>query len=306
MSTRPPAPASLLAGWIDDAAVFPPGSSPVELAWTDHLDLRAGGYADLVGPLLVRPGDVPGLVSAAGSTPAPDRVVPVAVAVVARAGTTVDEVLAAAQELGSSDHVVLAGVEVWHEADGWQRLLDLGVRVVVEVPREGQPMVDALGALSAAREQAPGRVVAKLRTQATAQAPAPSPRQLAEFMMAAHSLGLPFKLTGGMHRALAHGEEQDGSFEHGCLNVLVATHHLLGGAGLRSLGATLEMGDGDGLASLASGLGEQEARAVREAFVSFGCCGVLDPVGDLASLGLVAAPPQRPGTPHTPLEEDPA
>ena len=66
------------------------------------------------------------------------------------------------------------------------------------------------------------------------------------------------------------------------------------------------MGDGDGLASLASGLGEQEARAVREAFVSFGCCGGAATSPSDARSPTGSSTPQRPGTPHTPLEEDPA
>jgi hypothetical protein len=38
------------------------------------------------------------------------------------------------------------------------------------------------------------------------------------------------------------------------------------------------------------GWNEQTVTRVRRRFRSFGCCGVLDPVGDLVALGLVAEP----------------
>ena len=63
MSTAPPA---LLAGLIDDAAVFPPGNAPLAAALTGHRALRAGPDADLVGPLLVPAASVPELVALVG------------------------------------------------------------------------------------------------------------------------------------------------------------------------------------------------------------------------------------------------
>ena len=50
VSTRVPA---LFARFVDDAAVFPPGSASLPQAVADHHRHRAAWYADLVGPLLV-------------------------------------------------------------------------------------------------------------------------------------------------------------------------------------------------------------------------------------------------------------
>nr|WP_284287885.1 hypothetical protein [Angustibacter aerolatus] len=44
---------TLLAGLVDDAAVFPPGDAPLPVAVERHRALRAGPHADAVGPLLV-------------------------------------------------------------------------------------------------------------------------------------------------------------------------------------------------------------------------------------------------------------
>ncbi|HEY2792015.1 MAG TPA: hypothetical protein VGJ28_06665, partial [Micromonosporaceae bacterium] len=50
MSTRVPA---LLYGFVDDAAVFPPGSAPLPEAVAAHRDIRTAWFAEMVGPLLV-------------------------------------------------------------------------------------------------------------------------------------------------------------------------------------------------------------------------------------------------------------
>lgn len=289
MSTTP-STRSLLAGWVDDAAVFPPGDAPVPQAWSGHLALRASGYAELLGPLLIGASGAGELVDAAEAEPPPAHLSPVAVTVVARAGVSASAAAEAVRALAASPHLTVSGVEVSSaELDALGSLLELGVRVAVEVPREGEALVAALDALAGLLDDGPA-LVAKLRTQATPDVPAPDARQLAEFMVLAHERGLPFKLTGGLHRAVAPGPPtaDGGSAEpHGALNVLVATHHLLEGTSLPALVATLEMGDGEALAAHASGLTEQEARDVRAAFVSFGCCGVTDPLDELTTLGLI-------------------
>ena len=50
---------ALWSGLVDDAAVFPPGNAPLDVAVSGHRALRAGPDADLVGPLLVPAASVP-------------------------------------------------------------------------------------------------------------------------------------------------------------------------------------------------------------------------------------------------------
>lgn len=293
MSTTP-APRTLFQEWIDDAAVFPPGNAPVARAWSEHVELRAGAEGDLLGPLLVGASAVEELTQAATVHGAHDHVSPVDVAVVGRTGASVEDVVGAVGSLRDQVHVLVAGAEVQHDAGDWRRLVDLGLRTAVEVPREGRDLVRALDDLASGVAEVVGGVdspsaLAKWRTQATAQSPGPDSRQLAEFLMATHERGLAFKLTGGLHRAVAPGPGADEP--HGALNVLVATHHLLRGSTLSELTATLEIQDGPALAALLSGLTESEVHTLRDRFVSFGCCGVLDPIGDLVDLGLIAGTP---------------
>lgn len=279
----PPARRALFQRWIDDAAVFPPGNAAVADAWGGHLALRAGRYADLLGPLLVGTSHVAELLGVAAGAPGPG---PVGVGVIARAGTPVGELVQAVRSVRSSPQLELAGVEPAHDGDGsWRRVLDLELepttRVAVEVPREAAAGQAALEEVATAAATAGTVLLAKLRTQATGSAPPPTPQELAGFLLGARSAGLPLKLTGGLHRALAHEEE------HGALNVLLAVHQLEQGATLDELVATLQVRQASVLAPLARDLDEDAVARLRSRFVSFGCCGVLDPVQDLVALGLL-------------------
>ncbi len=42
----------LLRGLVDDAALFPPGNAPMDVALAEHAAHRSAWYADLVGPFL--------------------------------------------------------------------------------------------------------------------------------------------------------------------------------------------------------------------------------------------------------------
>lgn len=294
MSTTP-APRTLFQRWIDDAAVFPPGLAPVPRAWSEHVELLAGPTADLLGPLLVGASAVDELLRACTEQPPPEHLGRVGVTVVGRAGTSVQDMVEAVAILRDSPHLEVVGAEIPHAEGDRRALVDLGLRTAIEVPRAGAELVSALDDLASAQ---PGegddhgtvrRPLAKLRTQATADAPAPDARQVAEFLMATHVRGLAFKLTGGLHRAVAPGPSADEP--HGALNIVIATHHLLRGSTLPELVATLEVTDRTALAALTASLGEQDAQEVRARFVSFGCCGVQDPLDDLTDLGLITDPP---------------
>jgi hypothetical protein len=293
--TLPAAPRSLFDRLVDDAAVFPPGDAPVPVAWSEHLAMRSGRYGDVLGPLLVGTSAAHALVDAAAAAPPePDLetaagLEPVAVGVVARPGTSVDDLVDAVATLRGSPHLVVASVELAHDhGGGWRRALGLGVPVAVEVTRDLSEQHDALDDLASVASDV--QVVAKLRTQATTAAPVPTPRELAEFLHGVRDRDLPLKLTGGLHHAVAHTEHPDGGTpeeQHGVLNVLVAAHHLEQGATLRHLGATLELRDTAALASLVRGLSERDVDRLRARFLSFGCCTVMDPVGELVDLGLL-------------------
>lgn len=312
--------AALCAGLFDDAAVFPPGCSPVDQAWLRHRELHQGPYAGCIGPLLLAPPHVTPLVDwlgaqdalgAPGMGGAPGLGVvgeEVHVVLVARAGvslgdldTALADLVAARPSLG----LRVVGLEVAH-TPGWQRLLMLGLPLVVEAPRAGHLRDRVLAEVAGAR--AAGHLVrAKLRTQATASEPVPSAEELADFLLACTDHGVPFKLTGGLHHAVATGTPTTDQgadpaqttaeaveHQHGALNVLLATHDVLHGTDRSEVTATLCTQDADILTHRTLELSATEVTGLRRAFTTYGCCGVLDPLTELTELGLL--PPTVPAT----------
>lgn len=286
--------AELCRGLVDDAAVFPPGLSPVGRAWRDHLELRRSGYAGCLGPLLLAPEHIAPLIAELdGSTPSGSPAVepsaagpPVEVALVARAGVGPVDLVAAADALRGRPHCRVVAVETT-ASPGWPDLLATGLPVTVEVAPSSTRRNPALARIAEARTDGYA-VRAKLRTQATSSTPVPTAQELADFVAACHRRTVPFKLTGGLHHAVARDQE------HGVLNVLLATHLVLGDASLSSVLATLIDPGGPRLAARALALTPEEVRDLRAAFTAYGCCGVLDPLRELIALGVLPAPDPDP------------
>lgn len=281
-----PAPPRLLAGLVDDAAVFPPGNAPLPRALAEHREHRRAWYADIVGRLLVPAAGVAELVGLTES--AGDDGEPVEVVVVARPGTPVQEVedaLAAA----AGGAVVAVGVEI-----GWQpdwRALPLGdLPLVLEVPR-GEDRDRALADVRDGQQQG-RRVLAKLRTGATPTWEWPDETELAHFLRDVTQLGIPAKLTGGLHHVVR--ADHDGGPQHGLLNVLVALDAAQHGAlapDVETLVALLAERDPTALATEVAGWDDDRAARVRATLTAYGCCGVTDPITELSALHLVAGAP---------------
>lgn len=276
MSTRTARPPrALFARLVDDAAAFPPGNASTLEAVGGHRGMLSTPWEDVVGPLLL-----PGAALEDVIERLEDDALTFPVALVQAAREDVDDVYEAFWYLTDVRRAAVAGVEVRLD-EGWRKALGWGVPVAVEVARDDEDALDDV------REYLPEHtgLRAKLRTQATTDAPAPTADQLAAFVVGCVSRGLPFKLTGGMHAAVARAG-QDGE-EHGCLNVLLATRLARTGGGRDDVAEVLRERSSDVLAGALRGLDEQAAWDVRASFTSFGCCGVEDPVGDLLRLDLL-------------------
>jgi hypothetical protein len=272
----------LFAGLIDDAAVFPPGNAPLAQAVARHAVHRMSPYAGLVGPLLVPVGALGDLGRLARNGDHRLRV-----GAVARPGTPLADVVGG---LGAVDGSVVevAGLEVGTALDR-VALLETGVPLTVEVGRGSDQAADLDGV--AADVQADHSVQAKFRTGPTPTWAWPAETELAAFLRAAADRRLPFKLTGGLHHAVrgtyptapgAATEEQ-----HGLLNVLLAVHRALRGDDVAALALVLADRDSVGLVGAVRALTSEDTAAVRRAFTAYGCCGVTDPITELADLGLL-------------------
>lgn len=291
LTTSASAPSRLLfAGLVDDAAVFPPGLAPLDVAVREHGAHRRAWYADIIGPLLC-PADraaelVEHLHRAATDTPTPVTLVAPSVeasmaAADALAGVLSAELAALELPLPSADHLAATTTEL-------ERLAAWAVgnhparppALWVEIPR-GSEVAASLSLL-------PGSVGAKLRVGGTEPPAFPDEQELAAFLATVADRGIRFKLTAGLHHAVRHTDPATGFEHHGFLNVICAVHAAQV-AGESDLAGILAEREAAPLVDVVRGVDADDARRVRSAFASFGCCGVTDPVDDLVSLGLITA-----------------
>ncbi|GAA6527254.1 hypothetical protein IDVR_30510 [Intrasporangium sp. DVR] len=266
---------------MDDAAVFPPGLAPADVAVREHLDRRDGPYAAQLGPLLLPASAAAEVAALVAPDPrASER--PLRVGLIVRPGGSLDPLVEGVDLLRDEPAVAVASVDVgW--GDDWRRTMDLRVPVVVEVG-VGAEQQAALDDIARAVDDG-ADVRAKFRTGQTPTWAWPDEATLAGFLDATVLRGLSFKLTGGLHHVV-RGEYADEAM-HGLLNVLVATHDALDGAEAPDLAELLAATDVEHLVRRVTALDDQDVDRLRASFTGFGCCGVLDPLTELEALGLL-------------------
>jgi hypothetical protein len=282
----------LLHRLVDDAAVFPPGNAPLAQAVSGHAVHRSAWYADYVGPLLLPAAaftDLVQVIDLQDDVASSSAERPLDVVLIARPGADPATTTAALEALSGEDRVRVVGAELaWQE--GWRDLGFGDLRLALETPR-GEDCAVAVADVHTARGE--GRqVVAKFRTGPTAGWAWPDEAELAGFIGLCARLGVPFKLTGGLHHAVRGRYTVDGVPEenHGVLDVLLATSAALAGGSPAELTALLAVRDATALAGLVAAWSDDTAAGVREAFTAYGCCTVTDPLGELTDLGLLHRP----------------
>jgi hypothetical protein len=272
-----PAERALFRALFDDAAVFPPGLVPLPQAIADHVARRSSSQADLIGPVLLPASAIEDFLHL-------DYPRQVAVALIGRPGTDLAHVADARSLLDKDPGVTLTGVEIgwspkWHQALGWNTSLS------IEVPRGAaqQRVLSELQQCAAG----PNLVQAKFRTGATSSTPAPTSAELAMFIRAAVDHDLGFKLTGGLHHGISQ-TTSEGQEQLGFLNVIAATRWALAhGAEVPEMTSILSQRDPVPILDIITRMSEADASVVRAFFKAFGCCQVMDPIGNLASFGLI-------------------
>lgn len=282
-------PSVLLRGLLDDAATFPPGNAAVADAVQAREMYEGAWFAELLGAVVVRADRVDALVTALAETGVAERLqtpLPVTVTVPEGLGGVGDAVRAARRPAlqavafevplgpGRADAEVLRTVRMQVPA---------GADVFVELSGH----VDAAVALP---ELARAGVHAKLRTGGTSSAAFPPVEAVARFVHAAVAAGVPFKATAGLHNALRHRDEDTGFTHHGFVNLLAAIAAAQAGADLAGVTRLIASTEPEPLLEVLQGLDVAQAVAVRQAFSGFGTCSTVEPVEDLAGLGLLARP----------------
>ncbi|MEJ7794340.1 MAG: hypothetical protein WKF50_02225 [Nocardioides sp.] len=267
------------SGLVDDAAIFPPGDSPLPEAVSAHVARRGEWYADLVGSFVVTDVKVPEI----------DEPLRVSVVVTGGAGAIEGALKLAAKgghevagvEIALRDLDDLAGnarrVAAAADANGLDPEL-----VYVEVPH----VSDTSSWLRAADVVAEAGMRLKFRTGGLEEHAFPHPHALARWMDAALDRETPFKCTAGLHNAVRH-VAAGGFAHHGFLNVLLATIRAFDGAAPDDVAALLDERDPDVLVAAAR---DEDLVRGRRWFTSFGSCSVREPLDDLTALELQEKP----------------
>jgi hypothetical protein len=283
---------SLFTRFLDDAAVFPPGSLPLAEAVPAHLAHLESAQGPLVGPFVVAASALPSLGDLVQDLPARCFAVSVAVpgpgAVRAALETAalVPALDVRAVEVGVSAGVVAADVVPTLDLavrGGLGRAADdTALTVFVELPRD-----DRRGALIG--ELAGTAYLAKLRTGGVRADLYPDATELGSAIVALVRAGVAFKATAGLHHAVRNTDAATGFEQHGFVNVLVAVAAALEGADDAEESVVLANRDGAGLAARLGGWSLGQAEQVRSVFRSIGTCSIDEPVSDLTALGLIEA-----------------
>jgi hypothetical protein len=274
----------LLDGLVDDAGLFPPASLAMTDALEAHLRNRSGRYGPLLGRFLAPASRLPELVGVLDGRVAADDDVLLGLL----CDTGLEGLTAALDIVASEPRLVLSLVEFPLPVDAPDLAAEAG-RVVealpdvegyVEVPRV-QGWREPLAVLA---DSAYG---AKLRTGGTTAAAFPSEAEVAAFVEACVYDELPFKCTAGLHHAVRHTDPNTGFEHHGFLNVLLATHAAVQGAGLAPVEQLLAVRDGTALARRLDELDPTDMVVTRSFFVAFGSCSFDEPLDDVLSLGVI-------------------
>ncbi|KQY57688.1 hypothetical protein ASD66_18100 [Nocardioides sp. Root151] len=275
-------------GLLDDAAIFPPGNSPLEDAVPAFFGRRTEPWADLVGSFVVSDHKMPDLRPLVGA-----EELPVSVVIGAGAGG----IAPAASAVDRLDGLRLAGLEVAlrdpsdlvgnarRVIAGLDQARDLGlvddeVVVCVELPQEAP----GAGWLAAADEIAAADLHLKFRTGGVEAHLFPSPDVLGAWITAALDRECAFKCTAGLHNAVRHTDPETGFAHHGFLNVLLATRASLDGD---DPVAVLTEDDPAALTARFHEHGHDTMARTRRWFTGFGSCSVVEPLDDLHALGLL-------------------
>jgi hypothetical protein len=277
-----------LSGLVDDAAIFPPGNSPLPAAVTAHRGHTEAPYGGLVGPFVVSDPRITELLEVVSTSSTSVEPLPVSVVVTGGAGALEPAVRWATRsgaldlrsleitlrddDTGAIVHNarrILAAVDNLRSAGA----LDDEVPVFVEPPRlyGAPPTPGWLGALD----------------EIAAADAFPAAHELAASIEAAIDREVAFKCTAGLHNAVRHRDDGTGFEHHGFLNVVLATRATLDSADVDEVAATLEQSEPAAVRARVDEVGADGLASARRWFTSFGSCSILEPVEDLVGLGLL-------------------
>jgi hypothetical protein len=297
-----PSVEALLAGIVDYAGLFPPAALPMERAVREYARWRRSPQAWMLGRFVLPAARLAELSRVADADlPEPDASPPWRLSALLGADTRGDAALVDSFDGAHAGRAVVDAVELKAGSpDDANEALDglpPGLAAFVEVPLDAD-----LGALLAVLKARGAR--AKVRTGGVVPEAIPGPSDLARFIVACASAGVPFKATAGLHHpvrgehALTYEPDAPRAMMHGFLNVFAAAALAREGAAVAEVEGLLREEGREAFAFEPDGLRWRGRRipttallACRASFAaSFGSCSFAEPVADLATLGVLARP----------------
>jgi hypothetical protein len=293
---------SLLRDSIDYAGLFPPAGLGMAETVANYASYRAGPHSWALGRLVVPASRLAELEAAAEEllprSPAPPW------RVAALLGADPNAHLELIGELNRRHAAEGAGALALDVVEGKAETPEAAERLLGRAPKHLQayveiPIVRDPTALARAVSAAGGRL--KVRTGGITPDAFPTPADLLRFIRAAHSLGVAFKATAGLHHPLradyrlTYERESACGTMFGFLNLFLATALVVAGADDSEAVMVLEERDPRAFRFDADSVGWQShrldletiRRARESGIVSFGSCSFTEPIGDLQSLGLL-------------------
>ena len=288
---------AFLYSFVDDAAIFPPASTDLEQAVTEHRTHRTSEYAAIVGGFVVSDAKIADLAKAVAVGTASADELAVNLVVTGGAGAIEPAVTWLSRSegltLGALEFALRDEDDLARNARRFVQVLDSLGEVLDDVTVFAEPPLlhstPTHGWLAALDELAAREVALKFRTGGVSADLFPDSTALATCIEASLDRELPFKCTAGMHHAVRHRDDMTGFEHHGFLNVLLATRASLDGAGPVEVAQVLEHTDGNEVAAQLSADPDLALRS-RRWFSSFGSCSVLEAHEDLVELGLLGEP----------------
>ncbi len=287
----PAALRTLLSGLIDYAGLFPPAALPLAEVARNYGGYRRSADAWALGRLVVpaaRLGELAALVPPGEHWPVSTLLGDDVDADIQRIAT-----IRADPQHATVVDTVEGKFSSPHDVARVATALGAGTTVYAEVPP------DRLGAMLPALRDSGVR--AKIRTGGVIPEAIPSSRDVAQFIAACATAGVPVKATAGLHHplratyALTYASDAPRAPMHGFLNVFLAAALATAGADTGTLVRLLDDGDVHHFSFDDDGAGWDGHRISADAMqhmradvaIAFGSCSFREPLDDLATLGLL-------------------
>ncbi|MDJ0791228.1 MAG: hypothetical protein QNJ71_04975 [Acidimicrobiia bacterium] len=281
------------AGLVDYGGVFPPASLTMSEALEEYLTVRRSDVKWIVGRFLTRASQLEELAAAATSLLGTrEEVVGVGVvfdmspgAAAALCGDFANEmdpamtIVSVEAKTPRSDPEAIAQVV---EAAG---SLDSDVAMFIEVvpgePSAGQ--VDAIGANLRARGRSGG---AKLRCGGLRADDFPTVDEVTDFIWEATNEQVPFKAAACLHEPIRHRDDRLDVWQHGFLNLLLASVAANEGAPKDTVRSIVAEADAEAFSVTATearwrdftATGTAIRRSRRDGFIALGSCDIAEPI----------------------------